>query len=182
MPYLGSPPPLSNKRPQPFAQRHALRSAEDALDRADGALLVEVLLGLLAERQGAVAAHGDAAARDLGHVTLREVGDLVDAVARLPCTIRARDVEPAAVDPPARRLHRLFGTGTEGLVQVPCDAEQDPVELCEQLLRDVEAVSAERFLEDGLHVMRSAPAAGAGTVCFGKGTDWVDIKTGLAVA
>lgn len=24
--------------------------------------------------------------------------------------------------------------------------------------------------------------AGAGTVCFGKGTDWVDIKTGLAVA
>lgn len=24
--------------------------------------------------------------------------------------------------------------------------------------------------------------SGAGTVCFGKGTDWVDIKTGLAVA
>ncbi len=23
--------------------------------------------------------------------------------------------------------------------------------------------------------------AGAGTVCFGKGTDWIDIKTGLAV-
>lgn len=23
---------------------------------------------------------------------------------------------------------------------------------------------------------------GAGTVCFGKGTDWVDVKTGLAVA
>lgn len=24
--------------------------------------------------------------------------------------------------------------------------------------------------------------SGAGTVCFGKGTDWIDIKTGLAVA
>lgn len=23
---------------------------------------------------------------------------------------------------------------------------------------------------------------GAGTVCFGKGSDWIDIKTGLAVA
>lgn len=23
---------------------------------------------------------------------------------------------------------------------------------------------------------------GAGTVCFGKGTDWIDVKTGLAVA
>src|SRR5262249_34710286 len=37
-------------------ERHALRRAEDALDRADRALLVKVLLGLLPERQAAVAA------------------------------------------------------------------------------------------------------------------------------
>src|SRR5262249_26262343 len=40
-------------------KRHALRAAEDALDRADRALLVEVFLGFLAEGQGAVAAEGD---------------------------------------------------------------------------------------------------------------------------
>ena len=40
-------------------QRHALGGAEDALDGADGALLVEVLLGLLAQRQRAVAAERD---------------------------------------------------------------------------------------------------------------------------
>src|SRR3954452_12946302 len=38
-------------------ERHALAGAQDALDRADRALLVEVLLGLLTERQTAVAAH-----------------------------------------------------------------------------------------------------------------------------
>src|SRR5205807_9314068 len=40
-------------------ERDALGGAEDALDRADGALLVEVILRLLAERQAAVAAEGD---------------------------------------------------------------------------------------------------------------------------
>ena len=40
-------------------QRHALRRAEDALDGADRALLVEVFLGFLAEGEGAVAAQGD---------------------------------------------------------------------------------------------------------------------------
>ena len=46
-------------------ERHALGRAEDALDGADGALLVEVLLGLLAEGQGAVAAQGDDGGRPL---------------------------------------------------------------------------------------------------------------------
>src|SRR5262249_18563121 len=64
-------------------QGDALGGAEDALDGADGALLVEVLLGLLAERQAAVAAHGDDRGRpllslvvghDLGLAEL-EVGD-----------------------------------------------------------------------------------------------------------
>src|SRR5262249_29157051 len=36
-----------------------LAGAENALDRADRALLVEILLGFLAEREAAVAAHGD---------------------------------------------------------------------------------------------------------------------------
>ena len=40
-------------------QRHALGRAEDALDGADRALLVEVFLGFLAEGQAAVAAQGD---------------------------------------------------------------------------------------------------------------------------
>ena len=46
-------------------ERHALGRAEDALDGADRALLVEVLLGLLAEGQGAVAAQGDDGGRPL---------------------------------------------------------------------------------------------------------------------
>src|SRR5262249_47575657 len=43
----------------------ALGGAEDALDGADGAVLVEVLLGLLAEGQGAVLAQGDDRGRPL---------------------------------------------------------------------------------------------------------------------
>ena len=46
-------------------QRHALGSAEDALDGANGALLVEVFLGFLAEGQAAVAAQGDDGGRPL---------------------------------------------------------------------------------------------------------------------
>ena len=34
---------------------------------------------------------------------------------------------------------------------------------------------------NGIIVVTDANS-GAGTVCFGKGTDWIDIKTGLAVA
>lgn len=34
---------------------------------------------------------------------------------------------------------------------------------------------------NGIIVVTDANS-GAGTVCFGKGTDWVDVKTGLAVA
>ena len=64
-------------------ERHALGRAEDALDGADGALLVEVLLGLLAEGEGAVAAEGDDRGRPLlafvvGHhlrLAVLEVGD-----------------------------------------------------------------------------------------------------------
>ncbi len=47
-------------------QRHPLGGAENALDRTDGALLVEVLLGLLTEGQAAVPAQGD----DRGRVFL----------------------------------------------------------------------------------------------------------------
>ena len=34
---------------------------------------------------------------------------------------------------------------------------------------------------NGIIVVTDANS-GAGTVCFGKGTDWIDVKTGLAVA
>ena len=40
-------------------QRHALRRAEDALDGANGALLIEIFLGLLAEGETAVAPQRD---------------------------------------------------------------------------------------------------------------------------
>ena len=64
-------------------QRHALGGAEDALDGTNGSLLVEILLGLLAEGEGAVAVQGDDGGRPplafvIGHdvrLAELEVGD-----------------------------------------------------------------------------------------------------------